>query len=67
MYSLYEDVRFFSLVTYPGDIGRGSRVCAFEGLIHFIKGYDSIRFATYSDVVDWCLKQLKGDSDKVRI
>lgn len=58
--SLYEaGVGFFNLVNHPRDIGRGSRIPILEELIHFIKTYDGIWFATCSEVADWCLKQLE--------
>ena len=57
--SLYEEVGFFNLVVHPRDMGRGSRMPVMEGIIHFIKSYDGVWFATCSEVADWCLKQLK--------
>ena len=57
--SLYEEVGFFNLIVHPRDMGRGSRMPVIEGIIHFIKTYDSVWFATCSEVADWCLKQLK--------
>jgi peptidoglycan/xylan/chitin deacetylase (PgdA/CDA1 family) len=57
--SLYEEVGFFNLVVHPTHMGKGSRMPIIESLIHFIKGYDGVWFATCSEVADWCLKQLK--------
>ena len=56
--SLYEEVGFFNLVVHPRDMGRVSRMPIIENLISYIKGYNNVWFATYSQVADLCLKQL---------
>lgn len=56
--SLYEEVGFFNLVVHPRDMGRVSRMPIMENLISYIKGYNNVWFATYSQVADLCLKQL---------
>lgn len=55
---LYEEVGFFNLVVHPRDMGRVSRMSIIEKLIYYIKGYNDVWFATYSEVSEFCLKQL---------
>lgn len=55
--SLYAEVGFFNLVIHPRDIGRFSRLAIIESLLGFIQSYPEVRFATYSEVAEYCLKQ----------
>jgi peptidoglycan/xylan/chitin deacetylase (PgdA/CDA1 family) len=57
--SLYEEVGFFTLIIHPTEMGYGSRMPLLEGMIRFIKGYPGVWFATYSEIADCCLRQLK--------
>ena len=57
--SLYEDVGFFTLVVHPTSMGWGSRIPIMEGIIRFIRGYPDVWFATYNEVAEICLQQLK--------
>ena len=56
--SLYEDCGFFNLVVHPAHMGWGSRMPLMENIIRFIRGYTGIRFATYGEIAELCLKQL---------
>ena len=57
--SLYEKVGFFNLVVHPTHMGAGCRMPLMEGMIRFIRGYADIWVATYGEIADLCLKQIR--------